>query len=277
MMVGVSSWGFAMNRTHGRTRRHRSGPRWPRASRARKEGGRRRRAVAREAHPALERAGACLHRRAGRSGGAHLTPEGRARRHLCADVCAGAPGRRPLALRRRAPPRARRAPRRADGPAARRVLHAPRSRSSTSADPSSPSSASTPMAGTGDPGPRRDIIVIPGGTEMRVVLETGLSSETSHDGDRVIARVERATAQDGSVVLPGGTVLRGRVTDADRRGPRQRAARASPWTSTASSSAASSTGSTPPRSTVEGPDDTRRDVAVIGGQHRRRARSSAAS
>ena len=67
--------------------------------------------------------------------------------------------------------------------------------------------------------------MIPGGTEMRVVLETGLSSETSHDGERVVARVERATSQDGRVVLPGGTVLRGRVFRADVGGAREVAGR----------------------------------------------------
>jgi hypothetical protein len=121
-----------------------------------------------------------------------------------------------------------------------------------------------PMAGTGDPGPRRETLVIPGGTEMRVVLETGLSSETSRDGERVVARVERATAQDGRVVLPGGTVLRGRVTSADGAGRgRGRSdltgdldrivvrGREHPLSATSI--------------TVEGPDDTKRDVAVVAG------------
>ena len=119
-------------------------------------------------------------------------------------------------------------------------------------------------AGTGDPGPSRETLVIPGGTEMRLVLETGLSSETSHEGDRVVARVERATAQDGRVVLPGGTVLRGRVVRADNggriRGRSQLGVdfdrivvrgREHPLQATSI--------------TVEGPDDTRRDAAVIAG------------
>ena len=120
------------------------------------------------------------------------------------------------------------------------------------------------MAGTGDPGPRRDIIVIPGGTEMRVVLETGLSSETSHDGDRVVARVERATAQDGSVVLPGGTVLRGRVTNADHAGRVSGRSRLAVdfdrIVVRGREHQLAATGIT-----VEGPDDTKRDVAVIAG------------
>ncbi len=121
-----------------------------------------------------------------------------------------------------------------------------------------------PMAGTGDPGPRRETLVIPGGTELRVVLETGLSSETSHDGERVVARVERATAQDGRVVLPGGTVLRGHVVRAESAGRvRGRSqltvdfdrivvrGREHPLQSTSI--------------TVDGPDSRRRDAAIIGG------------
>jgi hypothetical protein len=121
-----------------------------------------------------------------------------------------------------------------------------------------------PMAGTGDPGPRRETLVIPGGTELRIVLETGLSSETSQDGERVVARVERAMAQDGRVVLPGGTVLRGRVMRAESAGRvRGRShltvdfdrivvrGREHPLQSTSI--------------TVDGPDDTKRDVAVIAG------------
>jgi hypothetical protein len=121
-----------------------------------------------------------------------------------------------------------------------------------------------PMAGTGDPGPRRDILVIPGGTEMRVVLETGLSSETSKDGERVVARVERATSPDGRIVLPGGTVLRGQVVRAASAGRVKGRSNLTvdfdrivvrgqehPLTATSI--------------TVDGPDDTKRDVAVIAG------------
>jgi len=73
-----------------------------------------------------------------------------------------------------------------------------------------------PLAATGDPGPRRE--EIPAGTSMTLVLETPLSTETSREGQSVTARVERATSEDGSVVLPGGSVLRGRVTEVDRAG-----------------------------------------------------------
>jgi hypothetical protein len=73
-----------------------------------------------------------------------------------------------------------------------------------------------PWATTGDPGPRRE--EIPAGTALSLVLETPLSTETSREGEAVTARIERATSEDGRVVLPGGSVLRGRVTEVDRSG-----------------------------------------------------------
>lgn len=61
-------------------------------------------------------------------------------------------------------------------------------------------------------------IVVPANTQLTLRLETPVSSRTSSAGDRVTARVERAVSDDGTVVLPGGTVLHGRVTEADSSG-----------------------------------------------------------
>jgi hypothetical protein len=66
--------------------------------------------------------------------------------------------------------------------------------------------------------PNRDRLTLPAGTELQLVLEGGLSSATSQVGDPVTARVARATSPDGRVVLPGGTVLKGRVYRADAAG-----------------------------------------------------------
>jgi type IV secretory pathway VirB10-like protein len=66
--------------------------------------------------------------------------------------------------------------------------------------------------------PNRDRLTIPAGTELQLVLENGLSSATSRVGDPVTARVSRATSPDGRVLLPGGTVLKGRVYRADAAG-----------------------------------------------------------
>ena len=62
--------------------------------------------------------------------------------------------------------------------------------------------------------PRATAMVLPEGTELQLVLEQPLSSTNSHAGDTVTARVERAVSEDGRIVLPGGTVLQGRVTEA---------------------------------------------------------------
>jgi type IV secretory pathway VirB10-like protein len=73
-----------------------------------------------------------------------------------------------------------------------------------------------PWATTGDPGPRRE--EIPAGTSLTLVLENGLSTVDSREGQAVTARVERAVSEDGRVVLPGGSVLRGRVSEVDQSG-----------------------------------------------------------
>jgi hypothetical protein len=68
------------------------------------------------------------------------------------------------------------------------------------------------------PEPNRDRLSLAAGTELQLVLERGLSSATSHVGEAVTARVARATAPDGRIVLPGGTVLKGKVSRADAAG-----------------------------------------------------------
>ena len=68
------------------------------------------------------------------------------------------------------------------------------------------------------PEPNHDQISLAPGTELQLVLESGLSSATSHVGQPVTARVARATAPDGRIMLPGGTVLKGKVSRADAAG-----------------------------------------------------------
>lgn len=62
--------------------------------------------------------------------------------------------------------------------------------------------------------PRLERMVLPEGTELTLVLETPVSSVNSIEGDAVVARVERAVSESGRILLPGGTVLKGRVSEA---------------------------------------------------------------
>ena len=87
------------------------------------------------------------------------------------------------------------------------------------------SPSATPVGEGDDDGESREAVetrptrlVLPEGTELTLVLETAVSSVTSNEGDAVVARVERAVGDDGRIVLPGGTVLHGRVTEAQASG-----------------------------------------------------------
>lgn len=68
------------------------------------------------------------------------------------------------------------------------------------------------------PAPRPAPLVLPEGTSVPVVLETGLSSGTSKVGDLVVARVSQDVLVGERVVVPADTEVRGRVTAAVRSG-----------------------------------------------------------
>jgi hypothetical protein len=114
------------------------------------------------------------------------------------------------------------------------------------------------------PEPNRDQISLPAGTELQLVLEGGLSSATSHVGDPVTARVARATAPDGRIVLPGGTVLKGRVYHADAAGRVKGKSRlAVDFDRIVVRGVEHRLDTT--AIDVEGPDSHGRDAAIIGG------------
>jgi hypothetical protein len=131
-----------------------------------------------------------------------------------APVAPAAPAARPVFPKRRAS--AVPARKRSEATSRREVIRdsdAPAREVDTEAYP-----AAEPVATMGDPAPRRERMSLPQGAELQLVLETGVSSETSNEGDRVVARVERASGEDGQILLPGGTVLQGRVVAADSAG-----------------------------------------------------------
>lgn len=110
----------------------------------------------------------------------------------------------------------------------------------------------------------RERLVLPAGTELRLVIEETLSSATSHQGDRVTARVERALTPDGRVALPGGTVLRGTVYRADSAGRVKGRSRLSADFNRIVVRGVEHTIDTTAID-VQGPDSRGRDAAIVGG------------
>ena len=60
--------------------------------------------------------------------------------------------------------------------------------------------------------------LIPEHTELRLTLDTPVSSETSHAGDRVQATLAESVRVDDVVVLPEGSIVHGTVTEAESAG-----------------------------------------------------------
>ena len=69
--------------------------------------------------------------------------------------------------------------------------------------------------------------VVPAGTELDVRLETGLSSETAQVEDRFEATTIVDVRQDGRVLIPAGSRVRGVVTEVDKAGRLDRKGRLS--------------------------------------------------
>jgi hypothetical protein len=102
------------------------------------------------------------------------------------------------------------------------------------------------------------------GTELKLRLETALSSETSREGDPVTARVESATDEGGRIALPGGTVLKGRVVEVKRSGRvKGRAMVAVDFDRIVVRGRTSELEASP--ISAEAPDDHGRDAKIVGG------------
>jgi hypothetical protein len=68
------------------------------------------------------------------------------------------------------------------------------------------------------PRPTPTPLSVASGSRLSIVLETAHSSRDSRVGDTVVARVSRAVSPDGQTVLPGGSYLEGRITEATGSG-----------------------------------------------------------
>lgn len=89
--------------------------------------------------------------------------------------------------------------------AGRPARSAPEARATAELPP--PTEATEPLA-------EKKALVLPVGTSLPVRLETALSSAVSHAGDPVVGRLAADVVLGGSVALPEGTEVRGKVTTA---------------------------------------------------------------
>ncbi len=81
--------------------------------------------------------------------------------------------------------------------------------------------AATPSAGSGAGGPTASSwrqVTIPAGTQLPIVLETTVASNTSHVEEPVQARLSRAVLVHGVTALPEGSRVSGVVIDAKESG-----------------------------------------------------------
>jgi hypothetical protein len=78
-----------------------------------------------------------------------------------------------------------------------------------------PAEAPTPaLRSRPEPEPR----VLASGTVLPLVLQTTVASNTSQEGDRVLAELAEDVSEDGRVLLPAGTPVVGRVAVAQQSG-----------------------------------------------------------
>lgn len=81
-----------------------------------------------------------------------------------------------------------------------------------------PPPATTPVNTPAHPASSGQTIVVPTGTRIGVVLESGISTATAKPGDSVYFRTSFPITINNKVIIPVGSYLRGEVTDTKRPG-----------------------------------------------------------
>jgi len=100
------------------------------------------------------------------------------------------------------------------------LLFAPLGIAQAPAGPQSdaPPPATAPVSATPRPTEPGKTILIPTGTRIGVILESGISTATAKPGDSVYFRTSFPITIDNKVVIPVGSYLRGEVTESKRPG-----------------------------------------------------------
>ncbi len=107
-------------------------------------------------------------------------------------------------------------------------------------------------------------VAVPSGTEVAVVLETSLSTKTTHDGDAFVAKVETPVAVDGKVAIPRGAAVTGHVALVEQ--PGKASGRGRMQLAFDEVSYGGKTYALDARGPVyESPSGTKKDAALIGG------------
>jgi hypothetical protein len=78
-------------------------------------------------------------------------------------------------------------------------------------------SSAPPNTGPGQPGQHVDIRV-PAGTSLAIRINQHISVKTSHAGDSFSGEVAEPVEENGSIIIPRGTHVAGRIDEAHRRG-----------------------------------------------------------
>jgi hypothetical protein len=81
-----------------------------------------------------------------------------------------------------------------------------------------PPPATTPVAATPRPATSGQTVLIPVGTHVGVVLESGISTATAKPGDSLYFRTSFPITINNRVIVPVGSYLRGEVTESKRPG-----------------------------------------------------------
>lgn len=68
------------------------------------------------------------------------------------------------------------------------------------------------------PEPAHNLITVPAGTRVLLVLKNGISSKTARPGDAVYLQASFPLVQDGHVVIPAGTFVQGVIDSTKRSG-----------------------------------------------------------
>ncbi|HEY4580473.1 MAG TPA: hypothetical protein VIG89_05500 [Candidatus Acidoferrales bacterium] len=101
------------------------------------------------------------------------------------------------------------------------IAWAPLAAQQAPADNAAPATAATPTAASGGAdqnGADNNIIIVPAGTRLPLVLHNAISTRNAHPGDPVYLETVFPIVQDDKILIPAGSYVQGEITEAQRPG-----------------------------------------------------------